>query len=54
MDGASGQAPHPRGAQLMSYLPVGTHGRGLVLKIAQPPAVTAGLPGQAGLVTGGG
>lgn len=38
----------------MFCLPVGAHGRGLVLRTAEPPAVTAGQPGQAGQVTGGG
>ena len=38
----------------MSCLPVSAHGRGLVLRTAEPPAVTAGQPGQAGQVTGGG
>lgn len=38
----------------MSCLPVGAHGRGLVLRTAEPPAVTVGQPGQAGQVTGGG
>jgi hypothetical protein len=39
-------------AQLMSCLPVGAHGRGVVLRTVEPPAIT-GQPGQARWASGG-